>query len=319
MAVRARGHQPPSAQRLSRLLNLYALLTETTRPLTAREIRDALEVDRDQSDTAFRRAFERDKEELRALGVEIRVEEVVGDAELPEQGYVVPRSARSLRVPDLTAEEAAALELAVSLVRLDGAEGSTGLWKVGAVGDDPDPDDAGIAALPAHPQLGPLFTAVAERRTARFEYRGEARTVDPYRLDFARGRWYVLAFDHDRGAERWFRLDRMTSVPSLGPPSAFDPPSTGVPGSVPDPWSLPIDDPVVARVAVDAAVAPVVRSILGDDAVVEEAGDGSVTVELEVSHRDGFRSFVLGFLEHAEVLSPPELRADVVAWLESVP
>jgi proteasome accessory factor B len=309
--------QPPSAQRLSRLLNLYALLTETSRPLTAREIREQLDVDPGQSDAAFRRSFERDKEELRELGIELRVEEVVTDADVPEQGYRVPRSARSLRVPDLETDEAAALQLAVSLVRLEGADGATGLWKVGAVGGG-DAGREGIAELPAHPQLGPLFTAVAERRTVGFTYRGEERTVDPYRLDFSRGRWYLLAYDHAREAERWFRLDRMTGTPKLGSPDAYRTPATGVAGSVPDPWSLPVEAPVVATVAVDAVVAPMVRSLLGEEAVVEEADDGNLVVELEVSHRDGFRSFVLGFLEHAEVLSPPELRSHIVAWLEAV-
>ena len=310
--------QPPSAQRLSRLLNLYALLTETNRPLTAREIRRQLESGTDQSDAAFRRSFERDKEELRALGIELRVEEVITDADVPELGYSVPRSARSVRVPDLERDEAAALELAVSLVRLDGADGATGLWKVGVVGGGADVDHEGIAAIPAHPQLGPLFTAVAEHRTATFAYRGERRTVEPYRLDFARGRWYLLAFDRDRAEGRMFRLDRMEGAPSLGPPGAFHPPSTAGTDSVPEPWSLPVDDPVTARVAVDDAVAPIVRSLLGEEAVVEERDDGSITVELEVSHRDGFRSFVLGFLEHAEVLSPPDLRQHVVEWLEGV-
>jgi proteasome accessory factor B len=304
-----------SAQRLSRLLNLYALLTETTRPLTAREIREKVDADYGESDAAFRRNFERDKAELRALGIELKIEEIL-DGDQPEQGYLVPRSARALHVPDLEADEVAALQLAVSLVRLDGADAASGLWKLGAAGAAGGEE---LAALPAHPQLGPLFTAVAERRTATFGYRGERRTVDPYRLDLARGRWYLLAYDHDRAAERWFRLDRMDGVPELGRQrGAFEPPSTGVPGSVPDAWSLPVDDPVVARVALDPVAAPVARSVLGDDAVVEEHDDGSVVVELEVSHVDGFRSFVLGFLDHAEVLSPPELRQHVVDWLREV-
>jgi proteasome accessory factor B len=303
-----------SAQRLSRLLNLYALLTETNRPLTARQIREQVDADYGPNDVAFRRNFERDKDELRALGIDIRVEDVL-DGDVPEQGYRVPRSTRALQVPHLEAEEAAALQLAVSLVRLEGADGSSGLWKVGAVGGV---DTDGIAALPAHPQLGPLFTAVAERRTARFAYRGEPRVADPYRLDFSRGRWYLLAFDHDRGAERWFRLDRMDGPPVLGPVGAYELPSSDAPGSVPDPWSLPMDDPITARVAFDSAAGPVVRSILGEESVVEEDDDGSVVVELEVSHRDGFRSFVLGFLDHGEVLSPPDLRAHVIDWLEAI-
>lgn len=303
-----------SAQRLSRLLNLYALLTETTRALTAREIREQVDADYGPNDVAFRRNFERDKEELRALGIDIRVEEVY-EGEAPEQGYRVPRSARALQVPDLAADELAALHLAVSLVRLGSADAASGLWKVGAAGV---PAGESIADLPAHPQLGPLFTAVAQRRTATFGYRGERRTVDPYRLDLSRGRWYLLARDHDRAAERWFRLDRMEGAPALGPAGGFDQPGEEVGGSVPDPWSLPVDEPVVARIEVDPVAAPVVRSLLGEEAVVDDRDDGSAVFELEVSHRDGLRSFVLGFLDHAVVLSPPELRADVVAWLEAV-
>jgi len=304
----------PSAQRLSRLLNLYALLTETTRPLTAREIREQVDADYGPNDVAFRRNFERDKEELRALGIDIRVEEVY-ESDVPEQGYRVPRSARALLVPDLDADELAALHLAVSLVRLGNADAAAGLWKVGAAAA---PAGESIADLPAHPQLGPLFTAVAQRRTATFGYRGERRTVDPYRLDLSRGRWYLLARDHDRGAERWFRLDRMDDAPRLGPAGGFEHRDDDAGASVPDPWSLGVDEPVVARVEVDAVAAPVVRALLGEEAVVEDRDDGSAVVELEVSHRDGFRSFVLGLLDHAVVLSPPALRADVVAWLRAV-
>jgi predicted DNA-binding transcriptional regulator YafY len=50
--------------------------------------------------------------------------------------------------------------------------------------------------------------------------------------------------------------------------------------------------------------------------VVDERPDGSVVVAMTVTNRDNFRSFVLTFLDHAEVLSPPDLRAEIVAWLE---
>ena len=50
--------------------------------------------------------------------------------------------------------------------------------------------------------------------------------------------------------------------------------------------------------------------------MVERRDDGAVVVALPVTNREAFRSFVLGLLEHAEVLGPAELRADIVAWLE---
>jgi predicted DNA-binding transcriptional regulator YafY len=158
---------------------------------------------------------------------------------------------------------------------------------------------------------------VAERRVATFTYRGEERVVEPHRLHYARGRWYLDAHDRRRGDERQFRLDRIDDVPAVGPDRVFDPPTPDALAGVPDPWAIPDVEPVVARIAVDAAQAGVAQAVLGDAAVVE-ADDDRVVFELEVSHVDGFRSFVVGFLEHAEVLSPPSLRAAVVDWLEAL-
>ena len=50
--------------------------------------------------------------------------------------------------------------------------------------------------------------------------------------------------------------------------------------------------------------------------MVEHGTDGGVVVELLVTNRDAFRSFVLGFLDHAEVLAPDELRTELVDWLQ---
>jgi predicted DNA-binding transcriptional regulator YafY len=52
--------------------------------------------------------------------------------------------------------------------------------------------------------------------------------------------------------------------------------------------------------------------------VEERRPDGSVVLEVQVTNREAFRSFVLGFLDHAEILGPPELRADMVDWLEDL-
>ena len=302
-----------SAQRLSRLLTLLSTLSETARPLTARELREKLEGYSD-SDQAFHANFSRDKRELRDLGVDIDVVELDG-SDPPELGYRISRSNYALRDPGLEPDEAAALQLAVSLVRLEGGAGGEDLWKIGGAPGKADEAGAG-ADLPGDPKLGVLFGAVAERRVTTFGYRGEPREVDPHRLQFARGRWYLIAGDRAKGEERAFRLDRIDGVPEVGPTHGFDPPPADELASVPDPWQLADAAPVRARVAVDGPQAAVARRTLGDAAVVEESAERTV-FELDVTHAEGFRSFVVGFLEHAEVLSPPELRADVVAWLEA--
>ena len=79
-------------------------------------------------------------------------------------------------------------------------------------------------------------------------------------------------------------------------------------------WELG-DGPVVeATIAVDADQAAYARHILGD---VVDQPDGSVTATLDVRNIDAFRSFVLSFLEHAEILEPADLRNDFVEWLEA--
>jgi predicted DNA-binding transcriptional regulator YafY len=58
--------------------------------------------------------------------------------------------------------------------------------------------------------------------------------------------------------------------------------------------------------------------MVGAEHVTARHDDGSVEIMLTVANRDAFRSFVLGFLDHAEVLSPPELREDMVRWLTDI-
>src|SRR5207245_383752 len=75
-----------------------------------------------------------------------------------------------------------------------------------------------VAALPGTEQLAPLFGAIAARRPVTFRYRGEERGVDPHRLSFRNGHWYLAGFDHARGEARSYRLDRFESTVVAGDP-----------------------------------------------------------------------------------------------------
>jgi predicted DNA-binding transcriptional regulator YafY len=152
-----------------------------------------------------------------------------------------------------------------------------------------------------------------------FEYRGEARSLDPYGVVHRFGHWYVVGRDRDKDALRSFRVDRLDGPARAGPEREVEPPSDFDLAAAlrADPLTYGDDEPVRARVRVDAWRAAWVVDTLGEPAVVERGDDGSVVVELAVVNRDAFRSFVLGLLEHAEVLEPPELRADVVDWLRA--
>jgi len=64
----------------------------------------------------------------------------------------------------------------------------------------------------------PLYARYADR-----EGRTSERTLHPYGVVAHDGRWYVPALDADAGAERTFRLDRMTAVRTL--PGTFEMPA----------------------------------------------------------------------------------------------
>jgi proteasome accessory factor B len=168
--------------------------------------------------------------------------------------------------------------------------------------------------LPADPRLADIFAAVSDRQVLSFDYQGEAREVEPHRLDFRRGRWYITAFDRARQAERNFRLDRIDGPVQRGVPGAFE--ARHLESGAGAAWELGDEPAIDARLLVDAGHAYWAAHHLGDDAPQEPRPDGSVVFTVRVTNRAAFRSFVLGFLEHAEILDPPDLRADLVAWLQ---
>jgi predicted DNA-binding transcriptional regulator YafY len=249
------------------------------------------------------------------MGVPV-VTELVDPADPGVSGYRIPKEDYYLDDPGLEPDELAALHLAASAVRMEGANGVEALWKLGGEMAEEGPVPA-IAALPGTMGLATLFTAISQRRQVRFHYRGRSRDVDPYRLSFRNGHWYVMGFDHGASEERSFRLDRFESDVEIGgPPGAFERPAAT--GSQPPPWQTGDEDPVTALLLVDADQAPWAVSHLGAESVHDRRADGSVVLEVRVTNRDAFRSFVLGFLERAEVLGPPQLRAEMVAWLHAV-
>jgi proteasome accessory factor B len=302
--------------KLERLLNLTAALLETERPLSADDLRRRVPGYPDGL-AAFRRTFERDKEDLREMGVPLELVPLPG-TDPPVDGYRIPKNEYYLDDPGLAPDELAALHLASSTVPFEGAGGLEGLWKLGGTDPATRPADPSteISALPGDPRLADLFAALAARTTVSFTYNDEEREVEPQRLDFQRGRWYLTGHDRRRDDERNFRLDRMG--PDISTGARFEPRPATEAGRRRQPWELGEGSPVTARLLVDADQAAWAVQHVGRDRVIDERPDGSVVFEIEVTSTAGFRSFVLTFLEHAEVLEPSELRADLITWLEAV-
>jgi predicted DNA-binding transcriptional regulator YafY len=313
----------PQSRKLERLLNLVAALFESSVPLTADVLRTRVGGYPEQH-ASFQRAFERDKDELRAMGLPIELRDIPGTDPLV-QGYTIDRRVHRGTNPDLAPDELAALHVAASLVRLQGPDP--------AEDDDDAVDDAlrklgGVVAqtqsgglatavrLETDPRLAVLFQSSADLRLVRFTYRGTTRLIEPQRLTFARGHWYLDAFDRTKDADRQFRVDRIdggvvvTDGRFVRRPAANNPEIRA--------WELGDDEPFGAALWVDAEQAAWATHELGSPAVRELRDDGSVVLEVQVRNRAAFRSFVLSMLDHAVVLEPLDLRDDIVSWLKAL-
>ncbi len=227
-----------SRKKLERQLNLAICLMATSRHLSVDEIANLVPgYSRDgtpDGESAFRRMFERDKADLRELGIPVQTASSSGWDD--EQGYRIERADYAL--PDLhfTPEEAAALGLAARLwSSATLAEPSaSAMRKLRAAGVDPLPPPAGLEPRVAATEAAfePCLAAVRERRELRFDYRrpGRAkasrRSVHPWGVVSWRGRWYLVGHDLDRDGSRVFRLSRMEGeVGGVGQAGVFTVPA----------------------------------------------------------------------------------------------
>jgi proteasome accessory factor B len=229
-----------AAKRAERLVNLVIALLGTRQYVTAARIRATVpgyEADdgTERADEAFKRMFERDKAELREMGVPLETGRTsVFDT---EEGYRIARADYELPEITLTGGEAAAVGLALRLwesAQLAGAAHSA-LVKLKAAGVDVD----GSRGLRLQPRLDagesafePAYAAARDRRVLEFDYRRPdddepaRRRVQPWGVVAWHGRWYLVGLDLDRQAPRQFRLSRVVGSPSVtGAPGAFEPPA----------------------------------------------------------------------------------------------
>lgn len=302
--------------RLERVTNLVTFLLHTRQPVSQQDVVE--QVPGYPSGAAARRqAFERDKRVLREEGVPLTEEN--GRYRIKPQDYYLPEL-------DLAPEERVALNVAMAAVSVSPEQGLTALRKLGGaeVGDAlPEvavPVGARLVDLPALPSLPQLHAAIRVRAVVRFAYRAEPRRVEPYGLLFRDGHWYLAGADLDRRARRTFRVDRIEGGVEAEEAGTFEPPASFEPAEAlaRQPWLSGGEEVVTAEVTVDAVLAGKVAAELGEEAVRDHRPDGSVVFAFAVTNRSAFRGWLLGLGSHGEVLAPPELRAEVVAWLESI-
>jgi predicted DNA-binding transcriptional regulator YafY len=230
---------PPGgpAAKTERLLNLVLCLLSTRRPLPKSRIRQAVaQYGEAPSDEAFDRMFERDKDELRELGIPLVTEELSTLWE-DEPGYRIDQ--REYALPEIAFEpdELAVLGLASRAWAQASLAGpaAQALRKLSAAGVERDGET--VTGLEprlrtAEPAFEAVKDAVLRQQPIAFGYRpagaGEVteRHVQPWGLASWHGRWYLTGHDTDRGAPRVFRLSRFAGpVRSQGRAASYEVPS----------------------------------------------------------------------------------------------
>ncbi len=313
-----------SAAKSERLLNLVILLLVARNYTTKEQIRELMEPYRASSAEAFDRMFERDKDDLRALGIPLEVGFVDKFFE-DEQGYRIKRDAFELPSIDFTADEVVVLGLAARVWRHAGLAAATSdaLVKLKAAGlsfDREQLEHVQPTLAAEEPAFEAMWHATVHRTPVEFDYSRAGQTdattrhVQPWGVITAQGRWYVAGLDTDRGEARLFRLSRIVSeVTATGDPGSF---------AVPDGTDLRALSQSLAprrpdRTAEVLARAGAANGLRRRAEVVAQGVTGPDTstdwdrLEVPYVSESDFAGELLGYADAVVVESPVELRASV--------
>jgi proteasome accessory factor B len=309
-----------SARKTERLLNLVICLLATRRYLSAEQIRRTVAGYEDLGDEAFKRKFERDKEDLRDLGIPL---ETGSDSPFDDEpGYRIRRDDYNL--PEIAFEPAELAVLGVAARTWQhaslGGQAFEAILKLRAAGvdiDDAVPVAIETRVATSEPAFEPLRQAATDRRPVTFDYRtpGATRHVDPWGLVSWHGRWYLAAYDSDRAATRVFRLSRIAGPvePSGAAGSVVVPAGTDIRAIVVD-TNIELDR-LTATLRVRAGAAFGLRRRA---ASVRSLGDGWDLVELPVPDVERLADEAVGYGPDVVVVEPAEARDAVLARLRGV-
>ena len=226
------------SRKIDRLINLTIALLATKRYLTKSEIFKSVEGYEGSAETK-ERMFERDKDDLRSLGIEIEVgsfDPLFND----EAGYRIKQEKYQLDLGEITPTEISLLSLAAQAwqgASFDEAA-QKALLKLSSMGVPSDSLSLPTSAHKVNDGGGdlPLITkAIAEQQLITFVYLDsqldrQERKVVPVGLSSRSGFWYISGVDQEIQEIRTFRIDRIDGeiTATKGPkdfelPQSFDP------------------------------------------------------------------------------------------------
>ena len=304
------------SRKSERLVNLTIALLATKRYLTKSEIFRTVE-GYEGSPEAMERMFERDKDDLRSLGITIELgtfDPIFED----EAGYRITPSSYQLNLGELDGTDIALLSMAATA--WSGAalerESTSALIKLSSMGIDSDSEALSLLTpqVSGTDQNFVLVTdAIVRRSEIEFEYLSadlskQVRKIAPYSMRGESGSWYLVGLDRAKDSVRTFRLDRIVSEVTVSKKSnTFD---------IPDPLSDGIQDEAqeFALLRIRKNRGHQLRSL----ATVVETGDEWDEIRLPIVDSSWLLRSILWHRDDVVAVEPPALRDQVVDSLKEL-
>ena len=302
------------SRKSERLVNLTIALLATKRYLTKSEIFRTVE-GYEGSTEAMERMFERDKDDLRGLGIAIELgtfDPLFED----EAGYRISPSSYQLDLGTLDGRDVALLSLAASSWSGAALEevSTSALVKLESIGIDAD-----LESISLSPRIGATnshFTiitdAIMRRAVISFDYVSadlsvSSRELHPFALRGRAGSWFLIAFDVNKGEQRTFRLDRISGEVTVGKKS----------GVFSTPSSLH-EEPLEAQPMATLLLRKNRGNQFRSKAKSIVSGDEWDTVQVPIFSSSWILSLILWHRDDVVVLEPASLKQETIRTLEKV-
>lgn len=302
-----------SAEKTERLINLTLGLLSSKRFLTKNEIFKNI-AGYSGSPETMERMFERDKDELRSMGIEIEVGQLDPLFE-DEMGYLIKSSSIQIQPNEFTKDELLLMTMAANvwkesafsdisknaLMKVSSIDGEIGLNAVVLSMID----DEGLNA----DRFQKIIEAIQFRKYISFSYNNKKRIIAPFALKSLGGFWYLIGQEIDQPI-KVFKIMRIQSEIEFDQcHSHFE---------IPDNFEIDkflqssnTDQLHIAKFRIRESRCNFLRS----RGTVQENSNGWDTLEITFDDLEQMIKEVLWFGDDIEVLSPPELRSEVIARL----
>ena len=309
------------SRKTERLVNLTIALLATKRYITKSEIFRTVD-GYEGSEESKERMFERDKDDLRNLGIEIEVgtfDPLFED----ESGYRIKPENYQFQLGEVNAQEITLLSLAAEAWRgaSMGPSALSALNKLHAIGIESDTElllDLAPAIINQDSNLAIAISAITSKTVLSFSYLNEdlqsqSRALEPYAVTSRYGHWYIFGNDLDRKASRLFRLDRVSGELKLqGKSGAFEIPSEVDVNSA----FAKSSDLSTAVIFLRDGRGLNLRS-RGLQSVVTNAPVGWEALKMEYRDRERFIEEILWYGNDVIVSEPADLRTEILKILRA--